>query len=256
MAEKSRFTSDRRVPSTSSWRDDTDWAAGVAEDVDVVDGGLIGRPPNQYSELPDSVVSQYDATQEGSTTSITTITDQLGFADLTGNATVVSGVINGNQVYRFDGTDGLMSHASTYATTDPFAVIFVTLNQSEADSNFYFDGGSVNEFRVQDTDTADEVQPARGGTGTRVSTPVGTDPHLWVVEGYNSGDVRINKDGTDIVDETLADSDLTGLTIAAAGDGSFNKAVDFGQIEVTQGHTQSDLDSIKSRLSDKWGIAI
>lgn len=58
--EKARFTSDRRGPSSSSWTDDSDWAAGVAEDVDVVDGGLIGRPLNQHSESPDSVVDDFE----------------------------------------------------------------------------------------------------------------------------------------------------------------------------------------------------
>lgn len=36
----SRFTSDRRTPHESSWADNTDWAAGVAENVDVVNGAL------------------------------------------------------------------------------------------------------------------------------------------------------------------------------------------------------------------------
>ena len=64
--EKARFTSDRRVPSTSSWADDGDWAAGVAEGVDVVDGGLIGRPPSQHSELSDSAIEQFeDGTLDG-----------------------------------------------------------------------------------------------------------------------------------------------------------------------------------------------
>ena len=58
--EKARFTSDRRVPSSSTWTSDSDWVAGVAEDVDVVDGRLVGRPPNQYSELPGGVASDID----------------------------------------------------------------------------------------------------------------------------------------------------------------------------------------------------
>lgn len=47
--EKSRFTSDRRVPKESSWAGEADWAAGVSEDVDAVGGRLVGRSPKQHT---------------------------------------------------------------------------------------------------------------------------------------------------------------------------------------------------------------
>jgi hypothetical protein len=58
VGEKSRFTSDRRLPKGSSWAGESDWAAGVAENVDVVDGQLVGRSPNQHTESLDSTISQ------------------------------------------------------------------------------------------------------------------------------------------------------------------------------------------------------
>ena len=45
--EKSRFTSDRRGPGESSWSGEADWAAGTAENAEVVGGELVGRPPSQ-----------------------------------------------------------------------------------------------------------------------------------------------------------------------------------------------------------------
>lgn len=56
---KCRFTSDRRAPSNSSWADDPDWASGVGENVDVIDGGLVGRAPDRGSILPDGRISKW-----------------------------------------------------------------------------------------------------------------------------------------------------------------------------------------------------
>lgn len=42
-SEPSRFTSDRRRREGASWKDDGDWAAGVSENLDVVEGGLVPR---------------------------------------------------------------------------------------------------------------------------------------------------------------------------------------------------------------------
>lgn len=58
--EKSRFTSDRRVPSESSWAGESDWAVGVAEDVDAVGGRLVGRSPKQHSESLDSTIYDFE----------------------------------------------------------------------------------------------------------------------------------------------------------------------------------------------------
>ncbi len=41
---ESRFTSDRRVREGASWTGDGDWAAGVSENLDIVEGGLVPRP--------------------------------------------------------------------------------------------------------------------------------------------------------------------------------------------------------------------
>mgnify|MGYP006277981741 CR=1 FL=1 len=56
--EKSRFTSDRRPPSRSTWAGESDWAAGVSDNVEVVDDGLVGCTPQQSLESLDSTISQ------------------------------------------------------------------------------------------------------------------------------------------------------------------------------------------------------
>lgn len=84
--EKSRFTSDRRAPSGSSWAGESDWAAGVAEDVDVVGGRLVGRLPKQHSGSPDSTIYDFedgewsgDWTDESQSASSINVTDSRAY---------------------------------------------------------------------------------------------------------------------------------------------------------------------------------
>ncbi|MFD1643452.1 hypothetical protein [Halohasta litorea] len=58
----SRFTSDRRLRGDTSWESESDWAAGIAENVDVVDGGLVARDQLVESgELPSNVVDDFES---------------------------------------------------------------------------------------------------------------------------------------------------------------------------------------------------
>ena len=57
----SRFTSDRRPPSRSSWADDADWNAGGGEGVEVVGGELVGRDLERHSEIPGSSIDDFEA---------------------------------------------------------------------------------------------------------------------------------------------------------------------------------------------------
>lgn len=51
MSENSRFVSDRRTPNQASWDGEADWAEGTTEDVDIINGQVIGRigTPDQIS---------------------------------------------------------------------------------------------------------------------------------------------------------------------------------------------------------------
>lgn len=52
--ESSRFTSDRRAREEASWANEEDWGSGTPENVDVVDGGLVGRAPPQDGDISGS----------------------------------------------------------------------------------------------------------------------------------------------------------------------------------------------------------
>lgn len=66
--EKSRFTSDRRVPSASSWAGDEDWKSGSPSNIGVVDGALVpqfidensvGNFSNEVDVFGDGDLSEY-----------------------------------------------------------------------------------------------------------------------------------------------------------------------------------------------------
>lgn len=104
MAEKSRFTSDRRAPASSSWTGDTDWAAGTAENVGVSDGGLVVCPPKQDSGgLGTGGVHQWSINAGGEST----WEDVSGSADVSLTGTTWRSDPNavGGYVTEFDGVD-------------------------------------------------------------------------------------------------------------------------------------------------------
>lgn len=57
--EKSRFTSDRRLPNASSWSGGADWEAGSSVGLDIVDQALVAHTAEEtfdFSVLDSSVV--------------------------------------------------------------------------------------------------------------------------------------------------------------------------------------------------------
>jgi len=215
---------------------------------------------------PDSVIAQYDATQETQTGTdiLSSINDRIGSFKLTSgtNVSVVSG-INGKQVYRFNGSQAL-GNATNYVTSNvDFAVIFVFQFQETPHTNEYMFGteGNALEFALQDNDNPQELQIHRGGSGN-VGTGFDVDqnPHIGVLEAFDGGDAKLRVDGTDSPDGQVStnDSDLEGLAIGSRDSSQTGEAVqiDYGEFEVLKDPAAADITNEESRLSDKWGIAI
>jgi len=200
------------------------------------------------SAIPASVVSQYDATKESSTGSISSITDQQGFADLSGNCTVESSVIDGKQAFRFQ--NETMSHFTAIATSDPFAVVAVIkLNQINT-NNSLFDGSIRQEFEIYDNGKS-RWAISRGGSFANLSASKDTNAHIFTLEGINSNGLRLEIDDTTIGNKTLSSSNFNGLHIGGSSDNS-HPDVHFGQVEILKGHTPSELQSVQDRLKTKW----
>lgn len=112
--ESSRFTSDRRVSDRASWLSEGDWEAGTAENVDIIEGGLVGRSHLNNGEVPASVVNSmdfyYDYTDDGGTS-----LDKIGSVDMD--------LVNGASMGPYDVFDHaleLPQHDQPIATNEAF----------------------------------------------------------------------------------------------------------------------------------------
>ena len=224
------------------------------------ESGLRGSLRNVsvgIDEIPDSVVAQYDATEEPSTGSVTSIDDLIGSLNLSGDCSVISNGINDLQTYRFDGSQRMLVSELIAETPDdePFAFAFVAQQQESTGSgNVYLDGGDTVEFAIEDRD-GDEIRIYRGGGWDGDPTDSATnDPHLFVLEGYDDNRIRLERDGEEVVDRSNDSLDLTGITLGGRADDSDPRSIeiDFGQIEILVGFSQDDINAVKERLQEKW----
>lgn len=146
--DKSRFTSDRRGPGGSSWADDADWAAGATEGVDVVDGGLVGRPTARSGKIPDSVASYRHIGSDDNNVHAIDSNGSKGWTYKTGgrirsSPAIVDGVVfvgsADNNLYALNATDG--SGEWTYETDDRVrsspAVVDGVVYVGSADNSLY-----------------------------------------------------------------------------------------------------------------------
>jgi len=211
--------------------------------------------------IPDSVVTQHDATTESSTGGITTISDLVGSRDLSGSASVISDGINAQQSYRFDGTDDLMTESAGSefaAASDDFAFLFVAQQQEPSTTDaFYVDGGEDLEFGLQDNNN-DVFRVYRNSGSFNGTSSLGADQeaHLFLVESVGTSDVRLEVDGSEVATNTNQDGGLIGHTLGGRANDSDHLQVDIGQFEILVNYTSSELSDREQELSDKWGITL
>ena len=256
--EKSQFTSDRRVPSTSSWTDNGDWAAGVAEGVDVVDGGLIGRPPNQHSGLPDRVVLHLNASDvtANDEDTLTTWSDSSGNGnDVTGHATYRTGIsaANNNPVVRFNGGSDYFSRA-TSLFSQPVTVIAALRANTDTSKATVFttegDGSNRCHWSIENGEW--EVFAGDNEQGGSAAT------YEWVIGTYVL-------DGRDSVVRTNGSESFTGFTPGnhswngfRVGEHYFdnaNMSGDYGELLFVDGKLSStQIDEQEQRLATKYGV--
>ncbi|MFD1570408.1 MULTISPECIES: LamG domain-containing protein [Haloferacaceae] len=132
----SRFTSDRRTREESSWTGEEDWAAGTAENVDVVDGNLVSRSASGVGDTPDSGVARWtfdDADMESGEA-----LDAWNDNNATINgATTGATAVYGGESYSFDGTGDYVS-AGNPSSLDLTNAISISLwmNSPSSSSNW------------------------------------------------------------------------------------------------------------------------
>ena len=151
--ENSRFTSDRRPPSRSSWADESDWVAGTAEDVDVVGGELVGRTSKPDSALSDTVDNHWPLVAGKGTVQ----QDAVGAIDATmsGSRWKSDSDAVGGYLVNYDGTasDSLGSSLGYIYTGDMTITAYVLLDDASLNVTIYGDQAGYNEtgfrFRVR-----------------------------------------------------------------------------------------------------------
>ena len=224
-----------------------------------VDFDVLSPAVSVGSAIPDSGLLQgrYDATElslnDGD--SVTTWTDETGNGnDLTeGTApTFQTGVINGNPVVRFDGSNQFLNVLYNSSISTPIEVYAVFQLRTAGETNAYlYDGSTQNEKVFRQTGEGNWEVRISGDAA--VGSPTDTNAHI--MGGlYGDSEHVFRLDGAQDASVTTTGGTADGFTTGADGsDGNF-APVDFGEILVYDGSpTTADVESY---LSDKWGIAI
>lgn len=230
----SRFTSDRRVSSRSTWESDSDWAAGVAEDVDVVDGRLVGRPPKQHSELPDnglllegfkngSLSSEYGGDTGGGTVQSSTVYAGDYALQMDGDkydtiSRTDIGIERGN-IY-----SGWIRNSSSGTWQLEAGIVFMTQEATATPGGYYIeirqDDGEVRVYKTQSGEslTGDSIASASLPTSTNTWYEAEFKPNDDGTEDYTIYDAS----GGELVSFSSNDGefDLGGLGFAHGGDGN------------------------------------
>jgi len=238
----------------------------------VKEGGLRGSLRNVSTDvgIPDSAIIQFDATQEAFADgdSVSTLTDQLGNNDITGNATYVTNVQNGNAVYRFDGTDdGFEGAVSTL--TQPLTIIAVVVNAAQIDGNNNTDremivtndvgGGNSDEAALYWEGNDNHNWRLASNRPSQFSNLDGTDePAPIVLSGvYDSTNSLLRENGSTVATGDTGEFDWGGsLTVGLRNDGISNFLNgDIGEIVFYDSNLNSTdkLSDEEERFANKWG---
>jgi hypothetical protein len=198
--------------------------------------------------IPDSgLLHQYDWSADSTTTS--SVTDQAGNADLSGNFTSFSD-INGVQAGTFDGTDDTMSAA--FSTFDPVDVFAVARFEQNVDQIFV-DGESVYTHSVWHRSGDWHIF---AGNNVDSNVAADTNSHIFGARFGSTDELRL--DGSEIFSGDAGANQPDGVTVGDRYDGSAQTAnATIGELlyydPSASGYSRADVETY---LSDKWGITL
>lgn len=214
------------------------------------------------SQIPgsDDLILRISARDDDrSAQSITSMPDLSGNVnDLSGQAKLIDGGINGKKTYRFDGGDDFMEvlFGNIYSQPNHIFAVFQIQNVDvstfdtllDSYSNIqqliqYKSGGSVHEYEMY-------AGSAFGSDG--VFAPDG-QPSVgaFLFDGAGS---ELDVDG-DIVTGDPGGGELDGISLAERGGGGNNGQVDIGEILVYPQDKSGIKSDVLSYLESEWGIA-
>ena len=193
--------------------------------------------------------------------SVSTWSDLAGSDDLTQTTsskqpTYKTGIINGQPVVRTDGTDDFLQTAFGTVINQAVEVYLVCQWASVDDNGDRIFDGETDRFLLYDRDADSSSAFMFAGDNVGTGGIADTNANIWnlIYDGSNS-ELRKN-DTTEATGDVGANA-MDGLTIGAAKDDTFHKAVDFAEIFIyAQKLSASDRDDIHSYFSDEYGITI
>lgn len=219
----------------------------------------VSRSSKKPIGIPDSLVTQFDASQETGVSDgnqISTLTDFIGSTDVSGGATYLDNQQNELPVIDFNGSEVFTrTSANTTTITQPFSIITV-LTRFNKNSNTYFvtrEASGDSLFRHGYSDSSAQYE-------TRADNVVGggdTTAPVIVTSIFDGASSKIRENGTETGSGDAGNNDLQSLTIGGInGLGQLDGAI--GEIRIYDVNIESSgvLSDEESDLSDKWGISI
>ena len=217
----------------------------------LVDGAEI----DVGSDIPDSVVAQYDASAEDSTGSINTITDLIGTFDLSGSAAVIDNGINDLKTYRFDGSV-TMSNSDINIGTPNVTIMVVQKQGSLSSSEGYYDvtGSTGNRRQLDERDSGSTYRLFHGESTAEGGTADG-EPHIIEHHGNANGtNDRLVVDGAEVINADVGDGTIDEFELAFSN--TSQREIDVGELIHYDDPTEDLISDEVGRLSEKWGITL
>lgn len=249
----SRFISDRRVPSNSSWDDDDDWAAGSLSNLDVTEGGLVPKHTSNSIGIPDSVITQLNAKYlEGFSEGQPVLTwdDPASGVTFSGSGVYRNSAINGHPAVELNG-DGDTFAGGIGAFSQPITA-FVVFHMSSSDGYHWL---------FSSDRPGDSFQFGWNGEGWRVFAGVrldGGEDHSInmasvVFDGVNS---ELQEEGRVTQSGDVGGADLEGLRIGYAGNADSYWDGLVGFLEIHEGAPSNGFGVRQQEIASAWGITL
>ena len=203
--------------------------------------------------IPDSAIAQYDATQESYADgeSFSTITDQIGGADMTGGSgEFTSSGIGGNASYDLQGFSDLFSAGGDLIIQDSYTVLAVIDLVDDSSQSRVLDRDS-NSFTLYWNDGNDWGHI--GPSGDLVSGS--TNSSVGILGATKDGaEQTIREDGSEtgsITDAATGSSSEPNIQGVDAWNGLIGEIIFYDPVL-----SSSELEDEEQRLANKWGISI
>ena len=219
----------------------------------------VGLMSGRRDAIPDSEVARYIATEEDSEET-STMTDQVGNLDLSGQFQMESNGVNGEQSYQFGNQSGDVARTTDINfAEEPWGVV-ATLNFDNWGDNDILLAGRDNtaEVRIND-DNSTEVALHRGGerqAQTSFDTDLIENDCVMVLECFDTDRVRWELNGNEILDDSNAPSDLTEFYFGNRSDEDISPEFDCIELSLVEGADSGDFNEIRDRHADEHGITI